>query len=291
MRPTDSSFLPPERSIGKVRTTSLICGGNLTLVCRYIILLSLLTCEYCSETAEEADSHEPLEFDDERYPKLPENVLELRHRPRKAILRQYMAAVRRMYHIKHTMIANPDRNFTGFYKLNGRIPWLDIADNPSHHLSKRSRPDCDYKLEEPTYMKLDAVDAWLQHWLKLQKKKKRPLELKDPSHKSSGALPTTTAVSRRKVKGSKDRYVESDDSNDEENFDEAGEGGSNEDPSNTTNPGGQHSDGNTQATVLPPSPSSASSIRKSRLTFLQSLSDDKKYRKLISLLGAAKVSN
>jgi hypothetical protein len=169
------------------------------------------------------------------------------------------AAVRHMYHTKHTMIVNPDRNFTEFYKLNGHIPWLDIADNLSHHLSKRSRPDCDYKLEEPTYMKSDAVDAWLQHWLKLQKKKKRPLELKDPSHKSSGALPTTTAVSRRKVKGSKDRYVESDDSNDEENFDEAGEGGSNEDPSNTTNPGGQHSDGNTQATVLPPSPSSASS--------------------------------
>src|ERR1700733_8097417 len=98
MRLTDSSFLPPERSLGKART-SLICGGNLTLVCCYTILLSLLKCEYCSETAEEEDSHEPLEFDDEQYPQLPENVLELRHRPRKAILRQYMAAVRRMYHI------------------------------------------------------------------------------------------------------------------------------------------------------------------------------------------------
>jgi hypothetical protein len=140
-------------------------------------------------------------------------------------------------------------------------------------------------------MKLDPVDAWLQHWLKLQKKKKHPLKLKDPSHKSSGSLPTTTAVPKQKVKGSKDQYVKSDDSDDEESFDEVGEGGSNEDLSNTTNPSGQHSDGDTQATMLPLSPSSTSPTQKTRCTFLQSLSDNKKYQKLISLLGVAKVSN
>src|SRR6266481_8197711 len=197
-------------------------------------------CDYCSEAAEEADSHEALEFDDEGYPILPANVLELRHRPRKAILRQFMAAVRRMYHTEHTVIWNPDRNPAGFYNLTGRIPWTDIAENPSHYLSKKSRPDSDYKLEEPSHMKSDGVDAWLKHWLKLQKKKKRPLELKDPSHKSSESLPTTTAVLRRTLKGSKDQYIESDDSDDEKSFDEEGDGELNEDPSNTTNRGGQH---------------------------------------------------
>jgi hypothetical protein len=291
MRPTDSSFLPPERSIGRVRTTSLICGGNLTLVRQYIIVLSLLTRHNFSETAEEADSHEALEIDDEGYPRLPENVLELRHRPRKAVLRQYVAAVRRMYHTQHTMIGNADRHLTGFYKLNGRIPWLDIAKNPSHYLSKKSQPYCDYKLEEPSHMKSDGVDAWLQHWLKLQKKKKRPLELKDPSNKSSEPLPTTSAGHKRKAKRPKDQYIETDDSNDEESSNEAGDGGSNEDRSNTTNPDGQHPNGDTQPTVLPPSPSSASLTRDSRRTFLQSLSDDKKYQRMIGLLGAAEVSN
>jgi hypothetical protein len=248
-------------------------------------------CDHSSETAEEADSYQTLELDDEQYPQLPENVLELRHRPRKAILRQYMAAVRRMYHKKHIVIRNADRNPIGFYKLNGRIPWTDIAENPSHHLSKKSRPDSDFKLEEPSHMKSDGVDAWLKHWLKLQKKKRRPLELKDPSHRSFESIPTTTTVPRQKVKGSKDKYIECDDSNDEESPDEAGDGESNGDPSNITNRGGQPSDTDTEATVLPLSPASASVTRKSRRTFLQSLSDDKKYRKLINLLGAAKVSN
>ena len=45
---------------------------------------------------EEADSHEQLEYDDEQYPQLPRNVLDLRLYRRKAILRQYMFAVRRM---------------------------------------------------------------------------------------------------------------------------------------------------------------------------------------------------
>ena len=49
---------------------------------------------------------------------------------------------------------------TAFYKLTGRIPWLDIAENPSHHLSKKSQPDSDHKLEEPSHMKSDGVDAW-----------------------------------------------------------------------------------------------------------------------------------
>ena len=50
---------------------------------------------------------------------------------------------------------------TAFYKLTGRILWLDIAENLSHHLSKKSQPDSDHKLEEPSHMKLDGINAWL----------------------------------------------------------------------------------------------------------------------------------
>ena len=53
----------------------------------------------CAESAEEADSQEQLEFDDKQYPQLPDNVLEMRLHRRKAILRQFMAAVRRMYYL------------------------------------------------------------------------------------------------------------------------------------------------------------------------------------------------
>jgi hypothetical protein len=50
-----------------------------------------------SEAAEEADSHEALEVDDEYYPQLPANVLQLRLRRRKVVVRQFMAAARRMF--------------------------------------------------------------------------------------------------------------------------------------------------------------------------------------------------
>jgi hypothetical protein len=254
-------------------------------------MLSLQMCDYCAETAEEADSHEALDFDDEQYPRLPDSVLEFRLHRRRAIVRQFMAAVRRMYYTKHTLMLTADHHPTGFHKLNGRIPWTDIAENQSHHLSKRSRPDCDYKLEEPSHMKSSGIDAWLGHWLKLQKKKKRPLVLKDTLDKSSETLPTTTDVSTQKAKRSEAQRIESDDSSDEDNVNEAGDGGPNEDPSSSTDRGRRNVDGEAQAKVLPPSPASASLTRQSRRTFLQSLSDDKMYRKLIDLLGAAKVSN
>lgn len=51
-----------------------------------------------SEAAEEVDSHEPLEFDDDGYPQLPDKVLELRLHRRKAVLRQFMAAARSMWY-------------------------------------------------------------------------------------------------------------------------------------------------------------------------------------------------
>jgi hypothetical protein len=53
----------------------------------------------CAESAEEADSQEPLEFDDKQYPQLSDNVLEMQLHRWKAILRQFMAAVRCMCYL------------------------------------------------------------------------------------------------------------------------------------------------------------------------------------------------
>ena len=52
-----------------------------------------------AETTEEADSHKVLEFDGKLYPQLPGNVVKLQLQHLKAILRQYVAVVRRMYQI------------------------------------------------------------------------------------------------------------------------------------------------------------------------------------------------
>lgn len=47
------------------------------------------------EKSEEADSHKMLLFNDEQYPQLPDDVTKLRLEKRRAILRQFVAAVRR----------------------------------------------------------------------------------------------------------------------------------------------------------------------------------------------------
>src|ERR1700683_1112689 len=194
-----------------------------------------------------------------------------------------------MPNIFHPFIA--DHHKTVFYKLRGHIPWINIAKNPSHYLSKQSRPDSDHKLQVPSHMKSDAVDAWCQHWLKLQKRGRRPLVLKDPLDKASEAGPKARRLSKRKAKGGKARYVESDDSGDQHMADRSDESGTDADKSETTN---RHTDQRTEETAnalaLPPSPVSASATWKSRRTFLASLSSDMNYKKLQLLLYAAKVS-
>jgi len=184
----------------------------------------------------------------------------------------------------------------GFHKLNGHIPWSDISEHPSDHIAKRSQPDSDHKLEEPSHMKSDGVDSWLGHWIKIQKKKKRPLILKDPSHKSFDDDPKLTTPSKWKGKG-KARYVESNESDDENIDEDEGipDGEDNDaDPSDANaanNDSASHDGGDpTTVRVLPPSPMNASDSRKSRHTFLDSLSDDGNYKKLLLLLRAAKAS-
>jgi len=50
---------------------------------------------FFSEHTEEADSEETLDSDEDGYPLLPENVLELCLNRRKAVLRRFMASARR----------------------------------------------------------------------------------------------------------------------------------------------------------------------------------------------------
>ncbi len=171
---------------------------------------------YHPESAEEADHNEALELDDEQYPILPEDLLEYGLHRRKAVLRQYMAATRCMFYSDLFYIAMYNKNDSGFYKLNGRIPWTDIADRPSDHLSNGSRPDTDFKLEEPSHMKSDGVDCWLKHWLKSQKKGRHPLVLRDPTRQLSQAGLNPKVVSKRKAKRSKALNMEINDADDRE---------------------------------------------------------------------------
>jgi hypothetical protein len=119
-------------------------------------------------------------------------------------------------------------------------------------------------------MKSDGVDAWLKHWLKMQKKGSRPLVLKASSDKPSEALANTdqTIVDRRKGKKATAGYVEPDEDNE----------------ANTITD-------DVLGLSLPQSPHSVAPISKSRRTFLASLSNDKHYKNLLLLLFAAKVSN
>lgn len=168
---------------------------------------------------------------------------------------------------------------TAFYKLTGHIPWHDIAENPSHHLSKKSQPDSDHKLQDPSHMKSDGIDAWLRHWLKLQRKGRHPLVLRDPTDRLSEHIPKSKAVTKQKASQGKVRYIESDESDDQDIGNKSESEESEEPPCE---------EGPANAVVL--SPFSASTTWKTRRAFLESLSNDTNYKKLQLLLYAAKVS-
>ena len=74
-------------------------------------------------------------------------------------------------------------------------------------------------------MKSNGVDAWLKHWLKLQKKNKCPLVLKRPSDKILDTSSTSASGLKSKGKKGKARYVEPDDSANEEMDDQSDNGG------------------------------------------------------------------
>jgi len=140
--------------------------------------------------------------------------LELRLNRRKAVLRQFTAAARRMYCSYIVLNSVLNNLHTDFYKNTGRTPWTGIAEDPSAYITKRSRADTDHQLQEPSHMKSDGIDAWLRHWLKIQKRNKRPLVFKEGSD-ATQSNPTT--ASKGKAKASKAPSVDDDDSDDEAN--------------------------------------------------------------------------
>jgi len=140
-------------------------------------------------------------------------------------------------------------------------------------------------------MKSDGVDAWLKHWLRLQKHNKRPLVLKARTDKTSDTHPTPTIASKSKGK-KKAHYIENDESDDlypvdEEDQDDDSRTDAPVTPSGT----GKGKEPVTYPKTLPPSPQTAALMRKTRRTFLATLSDDGNYKMLLLLLHAAKVSS
>ena len=102
-------------------------------------------------------------------------------------------------------------------------------------------------------MKSDAVDSWIGHWLKIQKKNKRPLVLKSGSDSTSDKWANPIKVSRRRWNKRKDRYIDSDDTDDEaasndETTDEADDDGLNGDE-HGTHPKGAGKSGKGAATA------------------------------------------
>ena len=142
-------------------------------------------------------------------------------------------------------------------------------------------------------MKADAVDAWLKHWLRLQKKGKRPLVLKKASEEGNDKSPTPqTAPSKSTKRKGKQRAHQSDDDGEVSEDNQTGESDAGQ-PDKSIHPLGnrtiEDSDGEDTNNILPPAPLSADLNRRTCLAFLKSLSDDQQYQKLLALLQTAQV--
>jgi hypothetical protein len=181
-----------------------------------------------------------------------------------------------------------------------------MADSPDKYLGKASRPESDHVLMEPSHMTETAVNDWLTHWLACQNSGKRGLVLKNPS--AVNAKPQTQRQ-RGKGKGKgKGRYIEPDDEGEDEEDDpnveedegednglnDEGEQGPNDVEQDANNAGPSIPPGNRTKisdndgkTVL--TAASCGKGRKARRTFLESLSDDINYRRLLLLLDIASV--
>jgi len=123
-------------------------------------------------------------------------------------------------------------------------------------------------------MKSSGVDAWLQHWLKMQRKGKCPLALKEPSDKNRDAIKDW-----QNLKKSKPGYIEPD-KDDEMNIND-----SISDAAQTNAKGG------TDGPLVLKSPHDVASTRTSCRKLLASLSDNLDYKKLLLLLLTTKVRN
>ena len=138
-------------------------------------------------------------------------------------------------------------------------------------------------------MKPDGVDAWLKHWLKLQKKNKHPLVLKQPSDRILDTSSPSASGLKLKEKG-KARYIELDDSTNEEMDDQSDNGRVEGDESeNSGQPSNTDKAMTTNVVELLPTPYSASDNRRTWQKFLVSLSANNNYKWLMLLLHITKV--
>ena len=142
-------------------------------------------------------------------------------------------------------------------------------------------------------MKVDAVDAWLKHWLWLQKKGKHPLVLKKASEEGNDKSPTPqTAPSRSTKQKGKQQAHESDDDGDisgdnQTNKLDVGQHEKSIQP--IWNKMIEDSNGEGTDTILPLPPLSADLNHCTHLAFLKSLLDDEWYQKLLTLLQTTQV--
>jgi len=117
-------------------------------------------------------------------------------------------------------------------------------------------------------MKSDGVDAWLKHWLRLQKRNKRPLVLKARTDKTSDTHPTPTIASKSKGK-KKAHYIENDESDDLYPVDEEDQDDDSRTDAPVTPAALAKARNRDLSKTLPPSPQTAALTRKTRRTFLQ----------------------
>jgi hypothetical protein len=129
-------------------------------------------------------------------------------------------------------------------------------------------------------MKSDGIDAWLKHWLTMQKKGHRPLVLKDSSNRSFEAHANTNLTVVDWCKGKKPwaEYIESDDDYEVNNVNDG-----------VLDTAGANTNKETDGESLPKSPHRVVATPKSRWTFIGSLSDDQDYKNLLLLLAVVKV--
>lgn len=168
-----------------------------------------------------------------------------------------------------------------YYKKLGRIPWGKIADHPDHFLDKRSRPEADHVLQEPSRMTEVAINTWLKHWLTRQQRSKRPLILKSPSDSNDGNRkpPRVRKSSKKRIEWVEPDGEDQEDDEDEDDEDAQDERGTPDNDGNLGEPGDS-----------PVTPAACATSRTSRRAFLATLSQDAKYQQLLLLLDAAKVS-
>ena len=108
-------------------------------------------------------------------------------------------------------------------------------------------------------MKSDGVDAWLKHWLKLQKKNKCPLVLKRLLDEILDTSSTSASGLKLKGKKGKAQYVEPDDpTNEEMDHPSDNSGVKGDESENSGRPSNTDKAMTTNVAELPPTPYSVS---------------------------------